>query len=331
MAWWQTGLKIGAVALMSAPFFYEDEARRLQSRIDDLWQRSGRGEQRAIGVHNDVLHESASVLGDWLSRLFGDAWTSPRKILLLVVISVAAYIVFLWLMAKSVTIAVLNVTVVMQKAGIPQDPKPIAEMMRLNRQMDIASGPPMAGLYLGGAATAVLREPWRTWAALALMLIALANTGPVGRYYEHTAAAFYLTLLLGAALQSLVISILQRVIRRTQSLSTPRMLLYIVVAIAATVIPTAAWILISQSTRYTLPMIMVICSMNCIAFALLWAFFPVLLLVHRLFWTVVRRPLYFLMQNKVALDHKKAVFFVGLGFLSLAFPGVGAWLRSLIK
>ncbi len=90
--WWHTVLKVGAgvlgFALMCAPFFYEDEAKRLQSRIDDLWLRSGRGEERAIGVHTDVLHESASVFSAWLSRLFDDKWTSPRKLALLFVFSV---------------------------------------------------------------------------------------------------------------------------------------------------------------------------------------------------------------------------------------------------
>jgi hypothetical protein len=57
----------------------------------------------------------------------------------------------------------------------------------------------------------------------------------------------------------------------------------------------------------------------------------VIMLVHRLFWPIIERPVYALFRHHVFSEQKKLVFFSGVALLAFAVPWVGHALENLVK
>jgi hypothetical protein len=65
--------------------------------------------------------------------------------------------------------------------------------------------------------------------------------------------------------------------------------------------------------------------------SLLFLVVAALMLLHRLVWPVIERPVFALCRYHVFLKQKKVVFTVGVTLLGIALPQVETLIRSLAK
>ncbi len=65
--------------------------------------------------------------------------------------------------------------------------------------------------------------------------------------------------------------------------------------------------------------------------SLTWFLIALMMLLHRLVWPLIERPVYALFRHRVFSEQKKLVFFSGVALLGLAIPSVGRALENLVK
>ena len=62
-----------------------------------------------------------------------------------------------------------------------------------------------------------------------------------------------------------------------------------------------------------------------------WFLVAVLMLVHRLLWPMLERPLYALERHKVLTNHRKMIVCTGVALICVACPPVGQYLKTLVS
>jgi hypothetical protein len=65
--------------------------------------------------------------------------------------------------------------------------------------------------------------------------------------------------------------------------------------------------------------------------SLAWLFVALVMLLHRMIWPLIERPIYALYRHRVLTDQKKLVFFGGVALVGLAIPSVGKALENIVK
>ncbi len=65
--------------------------------------------------------------------------------------------------------------------------------------------------------------------------------------------------------------------------------------------------------------------------SLTWFLIAIMMLLHRLFWPLIERPVYALSRHRVFSEQKKLVFFSGVALLGIAIPWVGHALENVVK
>jgi hypothetical protein len=55
------------------------------------------------------------------------------------------------------------------------------------------------------------------------------------------------------------------------------------------------------------------------------------MLLHRLIWPLIERPMYAMYRHHVLTEHKKTVFFAGVALLGVAIPSVGRILDHWVR
>jgi hypothetical protein len=65
--------------------------------------------------------------------------------------------------------------------------------------------------------------------------------------------------------------------------------------------------------------------------SLSWFLIAIMMLLHRLFWPLIERPVYALFRHRVFSEQKKLVFFSGVALVGLAIPRVGQALENVVK
>jgi hypothetical protein len=65
--------------------------------------------------------------------------------------------------------------------------------------------------------------------------------------------------------------------------------------------------------------------------SLAWVFVALTMLLHRACWPVIERPVYAVYRYRLFSEHKKLVFFSGVGLLGLAIPSVGDAIEKIVK
>jgi hypothetical protein len=65
--------------------------------------------------------------------------------------------------------------------------------------------------------------------------------------------------------------------------------------------------------------------------SLAWVFVASGMLLHRIIWPLIERPIYALHRHHVLTDQKKLLFFGGVALVGLAIPSVGKTLESVVK
>lgn len=63
---------LGLACLYIAAFLYEDEEKRLQSRLEDLWLKLEERKVAALSRHAALLSALSATVEGWLARVFGD-------------------------------------------------------------------------------------------------------------------------------------------------------------------------------------------------------------------------------------------------------------------
>jgi hypothetical protein len=65
--------------------------------------------------------------------------------------------------------------------------------------------------------------------------------------------------------------------------------------------------------------------------SLSWFLIAIVMLLHRLFWPLIERPVYALFRYRVFSEQKKLVFFSGVALVGLAVPSVGQAVENVVK
>jgi len=65
--------------------------------------------------------------------------------------------------------------------------------------------------------------------------------------------------------------------------------------------------------------------------AIIWFLLATLMLVHRVVWPLLWRPIHSLERHKIITDHRKMVLFAGIALLCLAWPSLGHTIKNIVN
>ncbi len=86
---------LAAVAFYWSAFLYEDEKRRINNKLVDLWTRVDDLKKASLSAHAAFMKEISALAGRAFDQLLGDELLSARAVLVSVYWSVASFIIVL--------------------------------------------------------------------------------------------------------------------------------------------------------------------------------------------------------------------------------------------
>jgi hypothetical protein len=326
---------LGVILIYSALFLYKEEEGGLENRIEQWWQKIRDLHAHAISRETAFLKVVADVTSKGFAKLFGERLFGQKAVVASMCYSQAAVLLcemILYLLYPPVFV----ITVVFYLATGTQC---------------------LVFLFLGSLGPFIDRR-WqkRFWLLSVLIATAIWPLGldvsgaPFGVFSEHgmygiTYYARDVAILLFSVVCDFLFIALTRVMlaRAAESNSFVKItalaignaclaaLLFIVPLVGSFSLrswsSTHGWLAEVQQ------LLLFVGSSNFLdaLVSLSWFLIAIMMLLHRLFWPLIERPVYAVFRYRVFSEQKKLVFFSGVALLGLAVPWVGRALENLVK
>lgn len=281
-----------------ACFVYEDEEKRIQSKLEDWWLQIGEAGSSALEKQGAFLRLIAGKLSALHERLFGSRMPSLQAFF------TSAYFSVLGIsLAQFPTVFTVSITF------------PLIASIISPRLALLPSAVGASLLAIG-----------------ALSLIALVA---LNDWWAWFAAAQFLGALLAAPVILALAAALRGALRRIQGASEAREILrftgVIFGASVLVVLAPAAWLLLTPRRFELEGEVSFLVAVAFLSLLFAAGMLPLgfsaiggLMLVHRVFWPAMARALYPVQRQRM-IENKKLLNFVALVLAGLAFSPAAAW------
>lgn len=328
---------LGGIAVYLASLTYEDEEERFQNKLEDWWLMLD--EKRSVSLSWAVssTRAIAELTGNWLDRLFGKRLLSPRSVVVSVILSGAS--LFL-------TASVLLAFPIASVQKIPNTPTAFSAFALFFHLSAFAMLPALSDSP---------NMPWKPWLPRSLrfywwVMIAWFSlqTAPFLLYvlsYSPKGQTTGVQLIsmaaicLGASLLSDVAYIaftrwtLRRISKTNRIAGIVLGIILQVTFLAVLLVwPIYAGLKLTPFSAVLGASIFFSCMLNSIdVFATFAALIvAVLMLVHRMAWPLIQRPLYAI-QRTSHITRKGWLWSVGIALLTFSVTGFPGWMKALFE
>jgi hypothetical protein len=343
---------LGAILIYSALFLYKQEEGELENRIEQWWQKIRDLHAHAVSRETAFLKVVADITSKGFTKLFGERLFGPKAIAASMCYSQAAFLLLASILSTYAASGRLYTSREESIAGW-------AEAVRLGWTLGILS---FIFLFLGSLGPFVDRQSQRRfWLSSVIVFtaswpLALAVMFFTSYTYGVFAFAYGLEVLgiLTAIMCDFLFIALTRgmLARAAQSNSFTTIvalaignaclaaLLFLVPFVGALMyhnpVSTNGYPPVMPETKVVAAARFLVFSIAASKFfdalvSLSWLLIAALMLLHRLFWPLIERPVYALSRHRVFSEQKKLVFFSGVALLGLAIPSVGRALENVVK
>jgi hypothetical protein len=313
-----------------ALFLHKDEEGRLQNRLEQWWQQIRRYNRAAISYEAAFLKVVMEMTSRTLDRVFGKRLLGPKAAAASTAFSVASVLLtFLLAVARS--------------EGESDGKWPIEWRVGL------------ALVVTFGLGVLTPRFRHETSKRLWLTLVIVGTFGSLFYLVEgfqtsfsrqrivHTGAVALASciLLLAVACDFFFIAFTRRVLNwASASMSFIKIGIIavgtVLIGVSLVLVPWGIGSWLSTGGPISNPGEQVLLFLGAsnlldalVSFA--WLAVAVIMLLHRLAWPMIERPIYALYRHQVFTKQRKIVFFSGIALLTFAFPFVGALVQSVVK
>jgi hypothetical protein len=299
---------LGAILIYSALFLYKEEEGGLENRIEQWWRRIRDLHAHAISRETAFLKVVADVTSKGFAKLFGERLFGLKAIAASICYSQAAVLlceITMYLLYPEVFGTPLDHWLFYLESGIQC----------------------LVFLFLGSLGPFIDRR-WqkRVWLLSVLIVTVIWPIGldPLGvfspeiMYYDITVYVRDVSILLFAVGCDFLFIALTRVMLARAAESN---------SFVKSAALAQGWLSEVQQ------LLLFVASSNFLdaLVSLTWFLIAILMLLHRLFWPLIERPVYALFRYRVFSEQKKLVFLSGVALLGLAVPWVGHALEHLFK
>jgi hypothetical protein len=314
---------ICAMCLLYGGFFlYEDEECKIQNRLEDWWIRLSDRSDEALDRHVLFMQEISRLASTLMDKLFGDELLSVRAFSVQTCYSIASFFVAVLVgFARHGAFAHLG-----------DDYQSFVNVLAAALLCVIV----LVLVLVGSVPAFRPRLAWVTVAFSATILLTFATVTFLHyRYFPDWPLAFFGRVLNAFPVALLsefyVLGLGRKLLRETINLKSLRNIcLFIAVIASLTVLIVVIPIWLSFLTD--LDFLLVVGELNLLTgvILLLLILLTSLMLLHRLFWPALLRPLY-LAQKSRLFAHRKVLIFTGSGFLLIALSPTGAGLKGILE
>jgi len=312
---------LGAVLMYAGLFLYPDEEEKFQNKVQEWWRKLSEKQKVSRSAVAAFMQEVARLTGSGFDRLFG------RRLFSLRVIPVSIYLSI----ASCFLLILLTVPRIKYTAGT-------------SRQAAF-------GLFVYFLALALVpgfsKNRWVLtlwWTIIPTILLSISGFLVFVLKTRGAQSAFYgiglvILLFISSLLCDLIYIALTRfILRRISGIDhIPEILFMIFLNLLALVIPVLGPIYAGfELTKHGFPMagamVLVSFMFNSIDFfaGLAALFLALLLLLHRLFWPAVQRPLYAIYRF-APIKQKKWLVGIGIALLTLPSHTTLGVLKAMLK
>jgi hypothetical protein len=315
---------LGAVLVCACFFLYEDEEGKIKNKIEEWWVRLSDRQKQSRSKIAAFMQEVARLTGSGFDRLFGRGLFSLR------VIPVSIYLSF----ASLFLLILLTVPRIKYVAGTSRQ----AAFGMLFYFLALGLVPAFfQNKWVVGAWWAVIPGALLSGSGFLVFVFRTRGVRSTLRGLGLAALIFFCSLLCDL----IYIALTRYILRRISGVDRiPEILLMIFLNLLALVIPIFGPIYGGLALAKYAPragaMVLFSLVFNSIdvlaGFAAL--FLALLLLLHRLFWPAVQRPLYAVYRFapvNVPLKEKRWMFTIGLALLFLPYHLTFALLRAILE
>jgi hypothetical protein len=334
---------LGAILIYSALFLYKEEEGGLENRIEQWWQRIRDLHAHAISGQTAFVKVVADKTSQGFTKLFGERLFGPKAISASMCYSQAA----VFLLA---TIVIIYPATVRQEVQLRLTFGTLCLFFLLLGSFGpFAHRQSQKGFWLSSVlivtagwpalATAVLNRilpshpPKYEWSAvaygieLAAILIAVASDFffialtrvMLARAAQSNSFIKIVALALGNASLAAVLFIVPSAIGLFAPIYRP-----------LGVVSGGPPLRLIQEVELVFLFVAASNLLDALV-SLSWFLIAIMMLLHRLLWPLIERPVYALFRHRVFSEQKKLVFFSGVALLGLAIPSVGHALENVVK
>lgn len=314
---------VGVIIVYASVAMYEDEEKRLQNRLEELWVVVDDYRRAALSTETALVRASAAAVRKRVRMVFGDRLRSTRAVFAAaayVITSSAAAVITIGFAAvwcedaecSTPLIAVMLGVLILVGAVVP---------LLLNRRVAIIVATVVLALQLLSSIGSAFTY---------LLLLADPEASP---FFARTILAIGLAPWIanaGATLSNLLIlQLVVMVLRRlAETDSLWKSLFYLLAltlggALVVTVPFVAVFMRIPNLgiLEFAL-MYLGYANLLAVTIALAAVILILLMLVHRLFWPAVSRLVYAVGRVGI-LQYRKTLFLIGVALVSVQFPTIG--------
>jgi hypothetical protein len=319
---------LGAVFIWCGLFLYESEAGQIENRLDDLWRDVEARRQRTISAYGAFMRTVAAKTDRLLTGVFGRKLISLR----FTIISACA------------TIATVNLVLLYRN---PDDLERLGAAAIATGVIFFASdrlGDRLwpAALFLTATVSAFAYE-WAWWETgergPIMQILPVLTLFTFGEFRVRLLSSIIVIVSLSLACNVVVIALARRLIRLVDSVETLTGLTRLLVTTAlvtaiSVMVPICAPVLVARySADAGRPMAVVDLAYvgyaniySTSAFVLFFAL-SVVMLLHRVVWNSVQRPLYAAGRKFHLFRQNKTLMTVGVSLIGLRHPPVADAIR----
>jgi hypothetical protein len=352
-------LGIAGVSLIySSIFLYESEEGGVENVLEHWWNRVRVLRSRAISLEAAFLKVASEITSKAFSLLFGERLFGPKAIAASVCYSVAA--LFAYTLARGLLYKHLG-------AGI--DVSPVRDLygnyvdLLLDERggMTVVAGLCVIFVIIGSLGPMIQAQGAKLiWLACAvIMAVSLPPLCGLLFHHPNYIASWFgrgFAISLSLALPSAVVCnflfvVFTRVALRRAATSdsfikiigysiASAVVAYVLFRVPGRVVRWTQALWIRENTPFiedrvflltTSFLLLRAANFLGVVVSFVWLFMVSLMLVQRVIWPIVERPIYALHRYKVFSKQKKLVFFSGVLLLGIAIPSVGNEIQNIVK
>ena len=328
---------LGMLVVCLASLTYEDEEGRFQNKLEDWWITLDERRAASLSWAASFIQAVARLTGSCLDRLFSKRLFSLRAVAVSIILSVASFYL---------TISIIIATHIVSLAKVHNPPSAISALVSFLQFSAFAMIPALSESPL---------LPWKSWlpkllrfywwalfawvalqnSAFLLHLFVSASNGPkVGaRVTSFLLLVFGISLLFDISYIAFTRWILRRVSNTDRLTRIMLAIIFQVTSLAiilvcpfylgVKLVPYSQVLAIAMIVSYAFNSIDVIAALAALMIAML-------MLMHRLIWPLIQRPIYAI-QRMTLINRKGWLWSAGVALLTFAVMGVPEWMRTLLE
>jgi hypothetical protein len=314
-------------ALVCTRFLYEDEEKRIQSRLEDWWVNLAYRSDQAFSLEGRFLRALTDATARFLSKITGDRLLSVRSIS----VSLSCAIIPVLLMSSAGFLMV---------AWLPANDEAMKSDPFLHQAQLIFDGFPLymkllpLTLSLGLIAAVIVpavssRMRWLYVISAIVCLVLIADVLITLRGLDASLYNMALSVPVTVFCQLYAMAVTRRIMGRSAKSSSARLILMLLFLNIFTLL---LLVIVPFTLKYLTDLALFGCIgfENMVSFAGVFSFVAlgIVLLLHRCIWPIILRPLYFLQRFRI-LEHRNLLIGAGVSLLLGTFGTWGALWKNL--